>query len=139
MTTTYLGAQSIGGSMPAVVTGLAAALQLALPPPYSPKLEAALVALIQQCIRGNIAFLPMLTKLGAQRDLVTDLQGHMANAGLHAYSYAGPVNGLGGEFATALAGGLPSGAPTDSANALMLVTTTPATWVGLGQILKVTP
>jgi hypothetical protein len=73
-----------------------------------------------------------------QLQIILDLLDLLA-VGVHMYRYDGQTNLLGGEFATELSGGVPGGTGTDSANALLLITTVPASWAAIAQVFKVVP
>jgi hypothetical protein len=74
-----------------------------------------------------------------QLEIIMGLFDALGTAGLHLYRYDGQTADLGGEFTAELSGGVPGGSGTDSANALLLITTVPATWAALAQLFKVTP
>lgn len=115
-----------------MVASVQASITLGLAPP-SIALQLAIVAALIADIAAAIA------SISVQLGIVVDFQALMGTAGIHAYAYAGQTQNLGAEMAVELAGGVPAGAPTDAANALILVTTTPATWTAMGDVFKVTP
>lgn len=163
MTITALGSITIGDSVPGTLDALLAAsadlnqriaayadFRVAVVPPSL----AADIALCESLLVGlqlnftlgiqppsiALQFELMATALAllqAQLQIIKDLFGLFGTAGLHLYRYAGAVNAFGGELATELASGLPGGAGGDAANALVLITTIPATWAVMAQVFKV--
>ena len=163
MALTYIGSQTIGDTLPAVVGVLAYAFadlqaritaladaSLSITPPG---LELELAASILAAVQANLALgitppsidlqisllLALMAELQIQLGIVLDLQNLFATAGVHVYVYGGQADAMGGEITAELAGGFPSGAPTDFANAIIIATTIPATWIALSQVFKVTP
>lgn len=59
--------------------------------------------------------------------------------GVHVYNYTGQVDQLGGEFTTALAGGVPGGSGTDICDGLLWLATAPGAWAAIAALFKVTP
>lgn len=165
MTVTYLGSLSVGATIPGVNAALAVAnadldSKIAALASFSVSLEppsiAAQISLTQSILADlnamatlgisppslSVQFasvLALLATLNAQLLVLQALATNLAAAGVHAYTYAGAANALGGEFSAELAGGFPGGAPTDATNALLLATTIPATWAAIAQVFKVTP
>jgi hypothetical protein len=115
-----------------MVASVQTSIALGLSPPSIALQIAIIAALVLELEAAIVA-------ISVQLDIVLDFQALLGAAGIHAYAYAGQVQDLGSEMATELAGGVPGGAPTDASNALVLVTTTPATWTAMGQIFQVTP
>jgi hypothetical protein len=125
-----LGAQlQLAGS---IVGNIQTSIQLGIAPPSIAAQIAAIAALVA-------AMLTQLAGVQAQLDLVLEFQGLLAAAGIHIYAFSGTSGGLGGELATELASGTPGGSPSDPANAVVLVTTSPAAWAALSQVVKVSP
>lgn len=114
------------------LASIQASIALGLPVPDI----GAQVALIQAQIAALIA---AIAAVEAQLAIILDFQALFGASGVHAYAYAGQVANLGSEISAETSGGLPGGSGTDSANAIVLVTTVPATWTALAQLLKVTP
>jgi hypothetical protein len=80
-----------------------------------------------------------ITAITAQLTVLVDLQEPLTAAGVFAYAYDGATADLGNELDSALGGGVPGGTAGQHANAFVMVTTIPATWDAMGQIVKVTP
>jgi hypothetical protein len=80
-----------------------------------------------------------VSAVNANLAIVTGFISLLATAGVFGYAYAGPANGLGGALTTELASGFPGGSPTDSTHAIVLATTTPATWTAMQAVFKTTP
>lgn len=96
---------------------------LAVPQPTSPQLVAALAVIAQ--VRAQLG------ALEAQLSVAAEL-GALGNAGgIAAYAYAGTIDALGPAVTAELGGGIPGGAGADQGNALVLVTTTPGTWISM--------
>lgn len=76
----------------------------------------------------------LLGQLGELRLLAA-----MLAASAHLYVYAGSTGALGTKIDAELSGGLPGGAPTDVAFAVLLVATAPAGKAALQSLFKVTP
>lgn len=83
------------------------------------------------------------TALTALKTLATNMAGAVGSAQVPAeaaanvscFSYAGPVDALGGALTTELAGGDPAGgAPTDACHAFVFLTRTPATWTTMSSL-----
>ncbi len=115
-----------------IVTSTQLAIQFALPAPsldFQIAMKEAQIAELLVIIEG----------INAQLSLVLGVQALLVAAGVSAYAYDGPVNGLGAAVTGELAGGLPGASPTASCNALVLVTPLPATWGDMSQLFKVSP
>jgi hypothetical protein len=156
VTYAYVGGMSIGGALP----GVTAALALA-----QPDLEGRVGAMLQFSpvvfnFAADIALLEgtMLSlkaaitagveppSLDVQFDLmkllldellqslqaVLDFQNILTNAGVHVYTYTGVDGGL-------VPGGFPGGSGSDNCNAIILATSSGATWAGMSAVFKVTP
>jgi hypothetical protein len=115
-----------------IVASVESAIALGLPMPSIDAQIAAVSALVAE-------LLVTVTAVNVQLAAVLAFQSQLAAAGVFAFAYAGAVNALGADFTTALAAGLPGGAPTDACHALVLATTTPATWTVMSQVFKVSP
>lgn len=116
----------------ATVASINLAILTALPAPSFDAQLATITALVAELS-------VTVTAINGQLSLVLAVQSLLAAAGVSAYAYSGAVNGLGGDVAAELSGGLPGGAPTDPCNALVLVTASPVTWDAMAQVFKVTP
>lgn len=115
-----------------ILGSVQAAIDLALPvPPDAEQLEKFTDML------GDLT--ASLGTVETSASLIASIAALLAAVGLHVYAYSGPVNALGGEVTSALAAGLPGGAPADNANALILATSNAATWTAMQSIFKVTP
>lgn len=115
-----------------MVASVQASITLGLPAP-SMAAQIAIVAALIVDITASIV------SINAQLGIVADFQTTLGTTGIHGYHYSGQTDDLGSEMATELASGVPGGAPTDAANALILVTTIPATWAAMRNVFKVTP
>jgi hypothetical protein len=115
-----------------MVTSIQLSIALGIPVPSIGAQIAAVTALIAELLAAVAA-------VNAQLVIVTDFQALLIAAGVHVYAYAGQVGALGGEFATELAGGVPGGSPTDASNALVLITSVPATWAAMSSVFQVVP
>lgn len=109
-----------------IVTSIQSAIALGLTPPDISAQIAAVSALIAT-ITAQVA------TANAQITILVDLQATLTAGGVAAYAYDGAINAFGSQLSTALGG---SGA---HCNALVLLTTVPATWTAMGEVLKVTP
>jgi hypothetical protein len=116
----------------ATLASIQAGISLGLPVPSLAAQIAQVAALVAELLAA-------ITSINAQLSIITALQAHFGAAGLHVYAYTGQVGDLSAELYLELEGGVPGGSPTDAANGLLLLTTVPATWAALAQILKVTP
>ena len=117
---------SLAGEM---IVGLQSAVTLGLTPPSISAQLAIIAALIADLTATIVS-------INAQLSIIVDLTSLFSTAGLFAYKYEGAVNAMGGEFVTAFSGGLPGGAPTDSAHAITLITTAPAAWTAMQAAFK---
>lgn len=115
-----------------IVLGIQAAISGGLTPPSIAVQIAQIAALIAE-------LLATVTAINVQLGIVVDFQALLGAAGVHGYAFDGDTDQLGPELTTELAGGVPGGGPTDHANAVVLVTTVPATWAAMAQVFKVTP
>jgi hypothetical protein len=116
----------------AMVTSVQTGIALGIPVPSIAAQIAAVAALIAELLAS-------VAGIAAQLEIVTDFQALLGAAGVHVYAYAGQTGSLGSELSTELTTGIPGGSPTDAANALVLVTTVPATWTAMSQVFQVTP
>jgi hypothetical protein len=91
-------------------------------------------------VAGNLTAIALLQAqvmvLDAALAIVASLNAAFGIGGIVAYHYSGPVSGLGPELTAATARGVAGGAPADPANALILATTSSATWASMGLALK---
>ena len=115
-----------------IVASIEAAIALGLAPP-SIDAQLAIVAALVAELEAAIA------NVHAQLTIIVDIAALLGTAGVHAYAYSGRADDLGGEFAAELVGGFPGGGPTDSTNALLLATTSGATWTAMQGVFKTTP
>jgi hypothetical protein len=148
---------AVGTSMPQVsasIAGIIAAeAQIALnPPTLAANISVAnqLVVSIQAAIDLGLELPSLSVQLGimaavvadltiqlgilqAQVDLAANILSVLATGGVHLYVYDGVVSALGSSCPTSL----PGGAPTDHVNALILATSSGATWSGISACMKV--
>ena len=164
MSLVYLGSLTVGEAVPGGVFALAEALPrvqaelagavslqaqlIVTPPTIADSLVFAqqLVASIQAQIALGIQLPSVAVQLPIVEALIATLQVSLngllllqnafSTVGVHAYAYEGQVNAMGSQVSSAFAGGLPGGLPNDYANALVLVTSIPATWAAIGRVLK---
>lgn len=115
----------------AMITGLQASITLGLVPPSLSTQLAALAAMIA-------ALQLQISGINAQLTIIADFQNALGAAGVHAIAFQGAVSDFGGELAGRLST-VPGLAPGDPSNALVLLTTVPATWAAMAQVLKVSP
>ena len=115
-----------------LVQGIQLSISLGIPEPSILAQLAAVAALVADLLAA-------VSAINGHLSIVLDFQALMTAAGIHVYAFTGLSGNLGAEIAIELATGTPGGAPTDTCNALVLVTTVPATWAALAQIMKVTP
>jgi hypothetical protein len=97
------------------------------PPDFGP----ALIAL--QALLGSLQV--TLGDLDAKVNLIAGFQDLLAAAGVHVVAFTGPIGSFGSEVSAALGGPIPSG----NAYAVVLATTSGATWAAMSQVLRVTP
>lgn len=114
------------------LAGVEAAIAFGITPP---DISAQLAIVAAQIADLEAA----IVSINADLQAVIDFIALLAEAGLHVYRYEGQVDDLGGELSTELSGGLPGGSPTDQCDALVLVTSTSATWDAMTQIFKTAP
>lgn len=158
---TPLGSLSIGACIP----GAVAAINLALPDlqaqvtallafaPAAINFQADLVLATQitASISAGIAagisppsfaaqiaiVASILGVLQARLSAILAITGLFAQAGVFAYAYDGRADGLGPTLAAELAGGFPGGTgAAEHTNALVLATTTGATWTAMQTVFK---
>lgn len=115
-----------------MVSSVQAGIALGIPVPSIAAQIAAIAALVAELLAA-------VSAINVQLGIVTDFQALLGAAGLHLYAYAGQTGSLGPELSAALATGIPGGSPTDSAHALVMVTTVPATWTAMSHVFKVVP
>lgn len=115
-----------------MVASVTAAISLGLPAPSI----AAQVAIVAALVSDLLA---AVESVNAQLSILVAFEALLGAAGIHAYAFAGQTGDLGAELAAELSSGTPGGAASDAANALVLITTIPATWAAMGDVFKVTP
>ena len=115
-----------------IVASIQFAITAALPAPSFSDQIATIVALMAQLHAQVLA-------INAQLSIVVGIQGALLTGGVFAYASANQAQLVGADLSTSLAAGLPGGNPTDACNALLLITSTPATWDVMRAIFKVTP
>jgi hypothetical protein len=91
-------------------------------------------------VAGNATAIASLTAqlglLNVALSLVASLTVAFGIGGISVYRYSGPVSGLGPDLAAMTARGLPGGGADDLVNALILATTTAATWTAMESAFK---
>lgn len=114
-----------------IVASIVAAMATpGLPPPPD-------LAELKVTFGAQIAALTVeLGALNANLSILLGLQTALAAEGVRVYAYAGAAQDLGPELWARLVTDYPSNPP---ANAVVLLTTNPATWEAMSVILKVTP
>lgn len=136
------------GELQARVTGLLkmqATLEVGIGPPTlvaTVKATAQVLLNLQAAIGGPVVTLQIAAIAAILLGLNASIAGLEAMISLDlggsvfAYSFDGSASDLGPQVTAATSGGFPGGAPTDHANALILATTTPATWALIQAIFK---
>jgi len=144
-----VGAVGVGiGQLRAKLEGLAR-MQVALtvgPPTIAATIEGAIktVARLEASIGGPVitlqvaAIVALIGELTAQ---IGVLNAQLAlqfplGGNVHLYSFDGRASELGPQLTSATAGGFPGGAPTDHANALVIATVEPATWLSMQAVFS---
>lgn len=120
----------------ALANSIVASIQAGISGGLTPPSIAAQIAIIGALIADLTA---AVVTINAQLSIILDFQGLLSAAGIFAYAYDGDVQDLGDELDAEIGGGVGGGSPTDHCNALVLVTSTGATWTAMGQIFQVTP
>lgn len=164
MTVTYVGGITLGAAIPGVNSALLQAVgdveaKIAACVNFAPNLvppsltadiaaNATIFANLTASLGANITppslsvqldiIASTLIVVRAQLQIILDLF-NLFTANLHLYAYSGQTDALGGEFTTELSAGVPGGAGSDVANALLLITTVPADWAKIAQVFKTTP
>lgn len=100
-----------------------------LPPP--PSLSTAIATLSALVADLNA----MLAALNVKLTLITDFQGVLATSGLHVITYDGPRSNVGLDVDAQISAHV-GGSGTTHTNALVLVTTSGATWTKVGQVFQ---
>jgi hypothetical protein len=114
----------------AMITGLQLSITAGLVPP-SVDLQLAELAAMLAALQAQISSIQL------QLEIVTDFQSALGAAGVHAVAFEGVVGALAGDVGSVLAA-VPI-SPIDTAHAVVLVTTVPATWAAMAQLFKVAP
>lgn len=159
MTVTVIGEVSIGAAVPGVQAALATSLAdiearlaaCAAFQPTEPDLQASLqlatdmvanltfaisVGITPPGIDAQIAIIAALVAaLELQLQILFDLKGLFA-AAVHMYRYDGPTGSFGTDMQAELSGGLPGGSGSDTAFALTLIATAPASITALQSVFK---
>lgn len=154
------GAAGIGGALPDIEARLTALADFApVPMDFAADLTlaGAVVAGVTLAI-GTPGLVP--PSISAQVEIIADLVASLhatieavnvqlgivhgfvdllATAGVFAYAYAGRADAMGTEMATELSGGFPGGSGGDATNAIVLATTSSATWAAMSQVFRVAP
>lgn len=120
----------------AIAQATIVSVQLAITNGISPPSIAAQIAEIAALLADLLA---TAVSVDAQLTIITDFQALLGAAGIFAYAYDGDVGDLGDELDAEIGAGVGGGLSTDHCNALVLLTSTPATWDAMGEIFQVTP
>lgn len=120
----------------ALATQLVASLQAAIAIGITPPSIDAQLAIVAALI---VDLQNAILSIQAQFNIILDIRGLLNAAGVHAYVYQGPVADMGSELTAELIHGPPGGGPSDSAQAIVLMTSLGPTWTALAQLLKVVP
>ena len=115
-----------------IVASIQFAITAALPAPSFDEQIATVVALVAQLEAQIVA-------INAQLSLVVGVQNALLTGHLFAYSALNQAQLVGADLSASLAAGLPGGAPTDTCNALLLITSTTTTWDVMRVLFKVEP
>lgn len=121
---------SMAASAGALLTAINAAIAtpgLLTPPNFS----GAIVALT--ALLGSLS--ATLGTVEAQLALLVSFRNTLGAAGVHVVAFDGPIGSFGSEVGVVLASPIPSG----NARAVVLATTSGATWSAMSQIFRVTP
>jgi hypothetical protein len=98
--------------------------------------SAALIVRVSALLARITEIGARITAVDAELNVILAASVPLASLGVHAYAFAGPVSDLPDDLQTELAGGVPGGSPVDGANALVLVTTNPATWSAMQLVFE---
>ena len=113
----------------ALAQQIVASLQLVISLGISPPDISAQIAIIASLVASLYATISLIN---ARLSIVIDLSALLDAAGVFAYSYAGAADGLGPALTAELSAGFPGGTGgAQAANAIVLATTTPATWTAM--------
>ena len=115
-----------------IVASITAGMTAGLSPPSIGAQIAIIAALVATLEAAVLA-------VSAELDVVLDLQTLLGTGGVFAYAYAGQADALGAALTTELASGFPGGSGADATNALILATSTSATWEAMSSLFKMTP
>lgn len=114
-----------------LIASLTAAIGVITPPDPTAQLAMITAAIAQLGVT--------VSGIQAQLAVLNGLLAPLGAAGVFGYAFDGDTDQLGPELGSELAGGVPGGGPADHANAVVFVTTVPATWTAMGEIFKVAP
>lgn len=120
----------------ALANSIVASVQAGITAGLTPPSLSVQVALIGAQIAALEA---AALSINAQLSIILDFQALLSAAGIFAYAYDGDVADLGDELDAEIGAGVGGGLGTDHSNALVLLTSTGATWTAMGQIFQVTP
>lgn len=164
MTATYVGGMSLGDAMPGVMAPIlqamgdvqakitaCASFSVGITPPSLTANIAAAASILANCTLALSAGIEppsidlqfqiiadAVIVLQLQLQIILDFL-NLLGAGVHVYAVSAQTDAVGGELTSALVAGVPGGAPSDLANALVLITTIPADWAKIAQVFKTTP
>jgi hypothetical protein len=115
------------------LAGLEVAIAMpGLPPP--PSIATAIAALTVALTNLQ----NMLLGINAKLDVIADVQGLLLTAGVHAFAHDGQRSQIGAELQTAVNTHVPGTGSTNT-RAVVLVTTSGATWTAMQSMFRVTP
>lgn len=97
----------------------------------------AIVARVQALVARIEAMQGRIQALLATKVAFEATQGTLATGGVHLFHYAGNVDALAADVDSQLAGGLPGGAPSDLAQAFVVIATAGGAITALRQVFKV--
>jgi hypothetical protein len=118
--------------MQAAIVSAQAAITAGIVPP-------SIAAQIAEISAQIAALAAAIASVNVQLGIILDFQALLGAGGIFAYAYDGDVADLGDELDAEIGAGVGGGAPTDHCNAIVLLTSTPATWDAMGDVFQVTP
>lgn len=112
-----------------VAQQIVASIQLAISIGLTVPDISAQIAIVASLVASLIA---TIGAINARLDIVISLTALLDAAGVFTYSYSGTADGLGPALTSELASGFPGGTGgSQLSNAVILATTTPATWTAM--------
>lgn len=116
-------------ALKAMIAAVETSIALGLPSP-SVAVQVAQIGELIASLRGQIA------NVSAQLELIGRLQAAFGAGGVHLVRFDGKVGAMAAELG-AVVGSAPGLSPGDDGHAVLLATTTPATWTALAALLGV--